>query len=767
MDNNSDDAYGEQNVPDGWGVQPPVTPAPVPPAPPTAMPPQPGAPPAPVPPNPPVLGRAIGAPPTPAPAPAINPAIPPYPPAAQPALAGDYGSAEPPVAPAAPTGPSKLPWIAAAIGAIMLLGGGGFFALSAFGASGGADSPEAAADEMFDALSNEDFIALGELIEPSERRTIVEPTLTQLLPELSRLGLLQDGVDGSDLEGVELDFNNMTYRVEPIADHPDLAHVFMTGGEFASELNSEDFPLGDAFREQFGDELVDEERTVQQVSDNETPLTFVLRDGRWYFSGLFTVAEAARLDAGERLPLASEAPPTLGSDSPEAAVEALMGELVELDLAGVIGRMDPDEMAALYRYSPLFLEDGQSELDELNQMLRDENVTWNLSDFDFDVVADGDDAAVTVRGFSLDVNTPDMEVAITYGREAVSATVVADELGGSGSIEGTTTRWVIEAVVDGEAVNGEIIIDPDALSVSASGQAAGDLASGELTIDPDGICSRYSVTVSGETESGCVEVDAGQDIDSVLGFYANMFADWPTEFPGFTMQARRTDGEWYVSPIGSVFDGYLEVLGQFEDGQMAELVESAGSLDGLQSDLNRTLEDALFGGGIADDEFVTDDDLFGDELTDEEFAELFGDDFFEGDEFFDDDSFTDEPTELGSINFAALDSGGVFSINDSLSENEYNSYNFELEAGDTLVITAERGDLSDLDTTLTVLFGGESGGQDGDEVAYNDDADVSGLGSSLDSQIELTVSESGSYDVQVSSFAGGSAGEYDLTVARN
>lgn len=776
MDDHEDiEEQGEQNVPLAWGSvggHPPPPPPPQPVVRPSVEPP-----PNPQPwaqeaaqtnplrhPNPPPLGQSIGStppppPPPPAPAPPtvsvpapqttamqIPPPMPAMASASEPVLSPDYGVTPPPTAPeVASSGGSKLPWIAALVGSLLLLGGGGFFALTAFTSSGGADTPEAAVDSMFEAISNEDFVTVGELIEPSERRTIVEPLITEFLPELQRLDVLSDQADASNVEGVDFEFTDLTYRVEPIVDNPDMVHVYLTGGEFASEFTAADFPFSDTYREFLGDDLQDEPRTVEPVANqDDSPLTFVQRDGRWYFSGWFSIAEAIRLDTDSRLPLVSESPLALGSDSPEGAVEAMLGEVVELDLAGIIGRMDPDEAAALYRYAPLFLEDGQNGLDELRQMLNDENIAWDIRDFAFEVDEDGDDAVVEVREFTFDVTSPDLSLTISYGRDAIVGSLESSEA--QGSLEATTTRWQIQGVVEGEAFNLDITIDPESGRVSGNGNFAGEAGNGELELDPNGVCSRYSVSLNGEIEEGCLEEDLGGDEAGVLSSYETAFAQWPEEFPGIAMSTHRTDGQWYVSPIGTTFDGILSVLQNLEDGDFEQFTNAADSADPFagMNDVGNILDDVV--GGSDTTSAASEDDIEAllDELDSEEF-------------------FTSQDVVVESNIAFTVDRGAVGELNDSISLGTYDSATIDLEAGDTVQITVRTSIESDLDTNLTLVF------QDtGTVVAENDDAPFEAdLPSSLDSQIDVVIDETGTYEIQIGSFEGLSAGDYNLTVARS
>ena len=678
-------------------------------------------------------------------------------PAASPVLSGQYGITEPPSAPDVPETSSKLPWIAAMVGALVLLGGGGFFALTAFGASGGAETPEAAVDAMFEALGNEDFITLGELLEPSERRTIVEPTITEVLPELIRVGIFSEEIDAGNVEGIDFEFTDVTYRVEPLAQNPDIVHVYLTGGQVATEFNAAEFPFSDLLREELGSELEDQPRETEPIEESDTPLTFVERDGRWYFSGLFSAAEAARLDAGERLPRTSESPAALGSATPDAAVEAMFQEISDWDLAGLIGRMDPEEMAVLYRYSPLFLDEAQTTLDEAEADVREADISWELRDFDFEVETDGDDAVVAVRGFTLDVRSPDIDLTFTYGRDEISGRLDANEFDTRGSFTATTTRLTIEGVVDGEQFNVEIVVDPDGNRISGSGSFSNDTAEGEVTFDPNGVCSRYSLTASdGTSETGCIEDSFDADDRSAFGFYENAFDDWPSEFPGFSISTHKTDGEWYISPIGTAFDGYLAVLRNIEDDQLQELFDSAGALDGL---------DAM---GAFDD--VVNDALGSDSTTSSQDIQDFEDLLAELESELDEDAesssttgvpSTAEPVRESTIEMT-IDRGATATLDDSLSAGGFDIATVDLEAGDTVIITAETDGFSNLDTTLTLTFEAT-----GAVVGFNDDADSdAGLAGLFDSKLEVQVLDTGTYTIEIASFDYESSGEYSLTVER-
>ena len=620
------------------------------------------------------------------------------------AVAGDSGK-----------GSSKLPWIFAVFAAVLLLGGGGFLAVSAFGASGGADTPEDAVDTMLAAMGEEDFVAIAELLEPSERRTIAEPALTELLPELKRLGVIDDSADAADVEGVDLVFTDVEYRVEELVGVDDMRHVYLTGGEVATTINGADLPFGSDV------DMSDlDGSTTETIEETETPIVFVERDGRWYFSMWFTLAEAARLEAGERLPTADEAPARLAGDSPEVAVEGLFIAMVDFDLESMIGHMDPDEMAVLYRYAPLFLDEAQSELADVRNELLAEGFDWDMTDFDFDVDQSGDDAVVTMRGFTFEISGPDFSVDVVYGRDLLTGDLMIEDV--RGSMSATTTLFSIEGFADGEGFDAEIGVDPEALRVFGSANADGESFEGELVLDESGVCSRYEVTgTDGTNESGCLEDDA--DVEGI-GPIIEAMEEWPTEFPGVSFRTRQTDGGWYVSPISTMFDGVIKSLEGIEEGDFDEVFNPVADVaGGAIADPLDLFDDAASS--------VTDDDVLG--------------------------GFSDPIGE--EINVVTVADGTVEEFSGEVGSNGFDTFIIDFEAGSAVVLSAQSFG-SGLDTTMTILD------PNGSQIDYNDDAEINvNLSSGLDSQLVLFADQGGEYSIEIAGF-GTSSGSYVLTVDR-
>ncbi len=714
---------------------PPAAPTPPPAAPPVVTPPDLAPPPAPPVPAASAPGTAIGSQPVPTMPPPVNPA-------GQPLLSGNYGGTDlnAPVAPSGGNG--RFAWIAAIVGALALLGGGAFFAISAFGASGGGETPEDAVDQILAAINGEDFLTMGELLEPGERRTVVEPMLTDILPELKRLGVFNDGLDPADVEGVDLELTDVDYRIEPLAGNDDIQHVYFTSGTASSESVAAEFPWGDAIRDRFGDNIEDSPRTTEDITESETPIVLVERDGRWYFSMWHTVGEAIRLETGDPLPLVGDAPPALGSDSPEEAVEAMIAEMVDLDLRGMIGRMDPEEAAALYRYSPLFLGEAQSELNNFKRDVQAEGISWDITNLTFDTETDGDDASVTIRSFTATVTTPDVDVEFTWASDRIfveaNGTIDGEEF--SGSLEITPRRWTLQGSAAGENVDIEVLIDSDAETITLSGSVSGESIDGSFALDETGGCSEYTFRGLDADESGCLEEvlgDGGLNSE-VRDQFTSFFTGLDTEFPGIPMAVHRTDGSWYVSPTLTVMDAmtngmreltredFEDFLDQVEDG-------SDTATFGIE-DLIEAPFDAAADNAFDDiDGLITGDDS----------------DVFE-DPTFDDSGFDDEP-EGTTETFSATAGPDAEFFFGTLGPADTHEYVIQMAADETLGVTL-------FGTTIDGGIGDpvvSVRGPDGFEVAFNDDA----VG--LDSALSHTADTTGAYTIIVQDLSA-QPGNYEL-----
>lgn len=643
-------------------------------------------------------------------------------------------------------GGGRLAWVAALVGAVVLLAGGAFFAFGALGAAGGADSPEDAVEQLLAAINAEDAITVGELLDPGERRTIVQPVLTDILPELQRLGALGSEFDAAGVDGLDLELTDVTYRIEPVSGQDDLVQVWFTGGSASSEATAADFPWGDAIRDRFGDDIEDSPRTTDPIEEAETPLALVAHDGRWYVSMWHSIGEAARLEAGELMPAEGSRPAAVGAASPEGAVEGMVQALVDLDLVTAIGHIDPEEGAALYRYSPLFLGDAQPALDEVRRDAAEAGVRWDVTDLGFDVETSGDDANVTIREFTATVNTDEIDGTFVWERARILVEVDG-AVGGeafNGSIEITPDRWTVSGFAAGVSVDLTLEVDADARTLMLSGNVDGDPVSASLSFDESGVCSPYSLQFTDLDEAGCLEellAEGGIDAGAFQTDAIAQFSQIGDELPGVPVHVTRTDGSWFVSPTLSVMDavtnGLQSVTPEDFEQFLADLEDDGSGI---------AIEDLLEAPFDAADDVSDLDGLFGgvDPLPiDPELPPL-------------EENFGAErrvTTEL------AIGAGSAASVSGELASGQYDALELTLEQDATVTFSLVGTD-GLLDPRIVV-------NQDGLVLGDNDDAPSDApVPSSFDSYLVLDL-PAGVYTVELRSFGDFGDGPYQLDVVTN
>jgi hypothetical protein len=343
------------------------------------------------------------------------PPPPPPPPAPQ-------GGAAPPGPPAGSFGPPSAPvpaatWVppppestatrtgaggriaALIVGVALLVGGVGFAVARAGG--NGPGSPEAAVRALLGAVADEDVIGVLQAMPAGERRAIQQP-LEDIADELVRLGVLDDSFRLDGIGGVEISFEGVELEVEDLGDG--IAAVHLIGGTAHGAIVPEELPLGvpllDMIERLTGEPVeipaVSGSSDVEPDSAEEVPLVAVRDGGSWRVSLGYTIAEAARRDAGLPLPAFGEGVVPAGAPSPEDAVRQLAEAGLALDVRRVLELMPPGEMSALHDYAPLFLDDLEREA---------RSHAPDVRRFDLDLASDasGDLAKVRVERLALDV----------------------------------------------------------------------------------------------------------------------------------------------------------------------------------------------------------------------------------------------------------------------------------------------------------------------------------------------------------------------------
>jgi hypothetical protein len=238
------------------------------------------------------------------------------------------------------------------IGALAVVAGGAFAAFSLSSSDSG--SPEDPVRELLAALDEGDVLGALEQLEPGERDAMRDPMI-DLVDALNRLEILE-GASLDQLEGIDVGFTDVELSSEEVTDG--IAHVRIEGGNASYDFDPAELPLGD-FVTQFLDpadlEATSDEDPLEAEDDY---VTTVERDGEWYVSIGYTIAEAAREEAGMSFEDMGEGIEADGADSPEGAIEEMLEAIESKDLERGLALLAPGEMGALHRYAGLYLDEA-------------------------------------------------------------------------------------------------------------------------------------------------------------------------------------------------------------------------------------------------------------------------------------------------------------------------------------------------------------------------------------------------------------------------
>jgi hypothetical protein len=195
-------------------------------------------------------------------------------------------------------------------------------------------------------------------LDPAERGAIA-PSLSTILDDLRRIGVVDQSADLSNVTGVVASFRRVSTRTESLAAlRPGLAAVVFTGGTATLQVTTADLPLGALFAgvaSKLVPSVITRTFALGGPGAAQRPLVTIQRNGAWYVSLGYTVAEQARRAAGLPLPSAAESVPARGAASPDALARALVSAATTGDERTLVELTDPLEDGALHDYAPLFL----------------------------------------------------------------------------------------------------------------------------------------------------------------------------------------------------------------------------------------------------------------------------------------------------------------------------------------------------------------------------------------------------------------------------
>lgn len=321
-----------------------------------------------------------------------------------PTLGPDFDDLLPPyVAPAPPAPRRSRRVVAVAVGIVALLAASAFAVVSITGGDG-SGSPEDAVRALLDAGSHEDLIGVMEALPPGERAAIMDP-VKDIAGELKRLGILDSGLDLSNVGGLDLEFRDVELTSRPLADG--IAEVSITRGTAYGRSIPQDLPIGpelDRIMKGWGGSAA---TTVPASTSTEdmagVRLVAIDEGGGWHVSLFYSIAEAARRDSDKPLPPFGHGVEARGAASPEAAVEDMVRAATALDVRRLIELTPPDEMRALHDYAPLFIDDA----DRAAADMRQSGTSVQIDDLVTEAKGSGDTRHVGVKKIALRVTDGD------------------------------------------------------------------------------------------------------------------------------------------------------------------------------------------------------------------------------------------------------------------------------------------------------------------------------------------------------------------------
>ncbi|MFT3853952.1 MAG: DUF4333 domain-containing protein [Ilumatobacteraceae bacterium] len=338
---------------------------------------------------------------------------------------------------------SKGVLVGAAV-AVLALVGAGVFALTRIGGDddkGGAASPTEAGENLVNALNQEDILGVVDVLLPGERETFRQP-LIDLVDNLKRLDVLGGDADASSVKGIDIELADAKVTADkPVAEDITNIHI---AAEDESSVDGKNLPLGDIIvKEALGGEKPST-RSSSSGQPVDLTMTTVEKDGRWYVSLFYSIAENARQDRRDSKPVPDEGVALAGADQPEEAVDQMVKAATELDVERIIGGLNPNEAEALQRYAPLFLDSADERAKDLDATITFSDATYDvsgsgshrhvtISEFQLSIEADGETMTAAVKGGCAVVTTPDGETVETC-KDGKDITKTLDDAGFGGDL---------------------------------------------------------------------------------------------------------------------------------------------------------------------------------------------------------------------------------------------------------------------------------------------------------------------------------------------
>lgn len=473
-----------------------------------------------------------------------------------------------------PSGRGRRFGVIAAVTA--LVGAGSFTTYSFLGASsdGGAATPQEAVTAFVSALEHEDILGMIGVTLPEEVSAL-RAAVDSISADAKRVDLLGDDFDAAGVKGLDVSVDGLALDANFFEGG--LAAVSATAGTINASFDPKVFPFGDQLRAALDDSS---EGGSLVVAFGDTDKAFevmtVERDGRWYVSVEYTLAEYVRQLNGWEVPGPVSRTP-VGFDSPEAAATGFYERLASLDLQSAIDTFAPGEDAMAW-LAQSWMSDAQAAVEQG----RANGWSVAVSGLTYDVLGDGNQltlrpATFHVQGtsaagygqnFSNALNPSERSIIMAYdgsgyvilpAGEPLPATV--DGLTFSpGFPEANENFNFTTSNEDGTVVQmdfaPEVTGEPQSFSV--------DRADGCTTLTGTIATSMFGTDPPPEA----TVVDDGFKLcgtgNEVLGGLTLLVSGTALQLPAISVV--QSGGQWYVSPLGTILGSATVNLHEIGDG---------------------------------------------------------------------------------------------------------------------------------------------------------------------------------------------------------
>ncbi len=223
-------------------------------------------------------------------------------------------------------------------------------------ASSSSNAPEDAVRSLTQATGSGNLTAALAAIDPGESSGI-GPALTAVVSDLQKIGVLDSSLSLSDVGGLSVTFDKLTTTTTYDPSRSDIAAVTLTGGTVTTHFDPAQLALGSLAKNLLSGRLskLDHSSPVAETGRPAPQLVTVLRNGQWYVSIGYTLAQAALTRAGVPFPAAVSAIAPAGAGSAEDAARQFLAAAAQRDGRGAIALLDPTNTAALHDYGSSLL----------------------------------------------------------------------------------------------------------------------------------------------------------------------------------------------------------------------------------------------------------------------------------------------------------------------------------------------------------------------------------------------------------------------------